>query len=179
MKSMIDIQSYIQPVLYILNKAKMSLDTHKISKILYFADREHLAKYGNSITQDTYIAMKYGPVPSHIYDIIKVVLGNNSDAFDYDFLKFYFEKSTDNKISAKISFDIDEFSTSEIECLNNSITEYLDKPFMFLTNASHDLAWDSAIDSMDILKIAEAGGANQSMINYIRENNNISNAKFY
>ena len=34
---------------------------HKICKILYFADREHLSKYGRSITGDVYIAMTYGP----------------------------------------------------------------------------------------------------------------------
>ena len=178
MKSMINIQSYIQPVLYILNQAKMPLDTHKISKILYFADREHLAKYGNSITKDTYIAMKYGPVPSHIYDIIKFVLGS-SDIFANESLNDYFEKSSENKILSKVTYDEDEFSESEIECLDNSIQQYLDKSFMFLTNASHDLAWDCAIDTMDILNIAKAGGANQDMLNYIQEHNNLLNAKFH
>jgi len=37
-------------------------DFHKIFKIIYFADRQHLADWGRPITGDTYIAMEAGPV---------------------------------------------------------------------------------------------------------------------
>lgn len=135
-----NIQSFIQPVLYILNKAGKPLDTHKISKILYFADREHLAKYGTSITDDSYIAMKYGPVPSTIYDIIKAVLGS-SEIIPEEVVNNYFEKFSEKEINALAGYDEDEFSQSEIECLDNSLKKYLNRSFSFLTNESHDLAW--------------------------------------
>lgn len=173
-----NIQSFIQPVLYILNKAAKPLDTHKISKILYFADREHLAKYGTTITDDNYIAMKYGPVPSNIYDIIKVVLGTG-EIIPEEIIKQYFEKHSEKEISAISDFEEDEFSKSEIECLNNSIKKYLHKSFAFLTTESHDLAWNDAQYTMDILKIAKAGGADRNMLNYIKEHNELANAKFY
>lgn len=44
----------LQAVLYIANRVERK-DFHKIFKVLYFADREHLIKYGRPITGDTYI----------------------------------------------------------------------------------------------------------------------------
>jgi len=34
-------------------------------KLLYFADFDHFARHGTSITGDTYIKLEYGPVPRH------------------------------------------------------------------------------------------------------------------
>jgi uncharacterized phage-associated protein len=64
----------IQAVLYIVAKLRRK-DFHKIFKILYFSDREHLNMYGRTITGDKYIAMSDGPVPSNLYDIFKSVEG--------------------------------------------------------------------------------------------------------
>lgn len=63
-----DANKSLQAVLYVVNRLKRR-DFHKIFKVLYFADRTHLIKYGRPITGDTYIAMEYGPVPSMIYDM--------------------------------------------------------------------------------------------------------------
>jgi len=171
------LQAYIQPVLYVLNKANQALDTHKISKILYFADREHLAKYGTSISNDCYIKMEYGPVPSSIYDIIKAVHGKPGIISKSE-VDSFFEVSEGNKIAAKLNFDQDEFSVTEMECLDASIEEHLSKSFIYLTYKSHDVAWKSAIDTMDTIKIAEAGGADENMLNYIRHFNEINTSRF-
>ena len=40
-------------------------------KIIYFADRYHLRRYGFTATDDSYYAMKLGPVASATYDILK------------------------------------------------------------------------------------------------------------
>lgn len=37
---------------------------HKLFKVLWFADLEHLKKYGRTVTGDTYVAMEFGPVTS-------------------------------------------------------------------------------------------------------------------
>jgi uncharacterized phage-associated protein len=42
-----------------------------LSKVLFFADRDHLRQYGRPVTGDMYIAMANGPVPSRIYDMVK------------------------------------------------------------------------------------------------------------
>ena len=46
----------IQAILYILQRMGGTCDIHRCCKILYFADNEHLSKYGRSITGDAYYA---------------------------------------------------------------------------------------------------------------------------
>jgi uncharacterized phage-associated protein len=41
-----------------------------LSKVLFFADRNHLRAYGRPITGDSYIAMVDGPVPSRSFSAI-------------------------------------------------------------------------------------------------------------
>jgi uncharacterized phage-associated protein len=43
----------------------------RLLKLLYIADRELLAETGRSLTGDRAMAMKHGPVLSHVYDLIK------------------------------------------------------------------------------------------------------------
>jgi hypothetical protein len=84
------------------------------------------------------------------------------------------------KEKEKVSnFDADEFSQTEMECLDESVKSYLTKSFDFLTNHSHDEAWMDATYTMDELKIAKAGGADRKMLNYIKEHNELVNARFY
>jgi uncharacterized phage-associated protein len=43
----------------------------KIFKLMYYADKEHLLRYGRPITGDRYVRMKWGPTPSTSYDMTK------------------------------------------------------------------------------------------------------------
>jgi uncharacterized phage-associated protein len=45
------------------------IDMIRALKLVFFADRYHLRKYGRPVTNDTYFAMKLGPVPSGVKDI--------------------------------------------------------------------------------------------------------------
>ena len=54
-------QAALAAVLYVAHRLPHST-LHTLSKVLYFADRKHLERYGRFIFGDTYIAMKFGPV---------------------------------------------------------------------------------------------------------------------
>src|SRR5580698_7181398 len=43
----------------------------KLAKLLYFADKLHLIRYGQPIIGDRYFKMEWGPVPSNGYNVIK------------------------------------------------------------------------------------------------------------
>lgn len=57
-------------VLYILDKTG-GVDFYHAFKILYFAEMKHLAKWGVGIVPDEFRALKYGSVPTQLYDAVK------------------------------------------------------------------------------------------------------------
>jgi uncharacterized phage-associated protein len=120
-----------EAVLFILNFLD-AVDKHKLSKLLYFADKIHLERYGRTITGDEYIKMEYGPVPSTVYDVIK---GNRCDLIPIH------TKGT--RLLPDRDADIEELSESDIICIRESIEQYGDKDFGELTDVSHDETWHS------------------------------------
>ena len=67
-----DVDKLKAVTLYILKKCGATDYIH-LFKILYFAEREHYADYGKRIAKDTFIAMEHGPVPSFLYNALKLV----------------------------------------------------------------------------------------------------------
>jgi uncharacterized phage-associated protein len=154
-------------ILYVLNEIRDGVDFLKLFKIIYFANQRHLVDYGRSIIDDRFVAMQNGPVLTDIYDKLR------SDRFEF------IERNPEGgyMIFAKELPDMDELSESDTECLKLSIEENKDLTFGELSGKSHDSAWRLAWDSrgdknsvpMDLLEIARAGGADEEMIDYIRE----------
>ncbi len=150
---------------------------HKVFKIIYFADQKHLTRYGRPIIGDTYIAMRDGPVPSRIYDIVKSVRGDSVFWNCMDFSQ-YFNIESDRYIFPKTKPDLDEFSESDLECLNESFDENKSLGFGQLKIKSHDDAYKNSVrdDAIDYEKIAKAGGAKRAIVQYmnvISENQHI------
>jgi len=171
-------------VLLYITKNLERADFLRVFKILYFAEQEHLVRFGRPIVGDSYIAMKHGPVPSTIYNELGNIgngLGKLIDGIVNNNISFsdYFEVKSDKIIIAKVEPDIEEISESELECLNESLEENKYLSFNELSEKSHDLAWNRANinDEMDVLDIAESGGASQEMLKYISilvENENLA-----
>jgi uncharacterized phage-associated protein len=154
-------------ILYVLNEIQDGVDFLKLFKIIYFANQRHLANYGRPIIDDQFVAMQNGPVLTDTYNKLR------KGRFDY------IEKNPEGgyMIFAKELPDMDELSTSDVECLKRSIKENKNLTFGKLSEKSHDSAWKQAWDSrenknsvpMDLIEIARAGGANSEMIDYIKE----------
>lgn len=166
-------------VLYIVNQCG-TVDIFHILKILYFADRAHYAEWGTRLSNDTFCAMDNGPVASHLYNALKDVTGKKplragsplkmiSDAL-YQAAPLY-----ENYVCAREKADMDELSASDIECLDRSIAENKGQGFGALSQKSHDRAWQEAYtrqknSEMDPLLMAEAGGASEETLEFIKEN---------
>jgi len=168
-QTIFDENKTIQAVLYIVTKLKRK-DLHKIFKILYFSDREHLSEYGRTITGDRYIAMNDGPVPSNLYDIFKSVRG---DGYFKDDGKFgaYFSVIGNDLIKANKEPELKMLSKTDIACINHSLQLYGEMSWDEIREKSHDYAWRNTtinhpIQFEDIIR--ETGGDDE-YVNYIRE----------
>lgn len=133
----------VNVLLYIINKLKQSnpeVDMHKVFKVLYFAEQKHITTYGRPIVGDNFIAMENGPVPSSLYDFIKVVRGDNKTSF-FENPKKYIKVTKGYFLETLQDADIDELSKSDIKCLDASIEENAQLDFNELTIKSHGSAW--------------------------------------
>jgi uncharacterized phage-associated protein len=171
------IATSIHALLFVLQRLGGMGDFHKLFKILYFADQKHLAKYGSLITDDNYIAMNNGPVPSIAYDILKALRGEGLlEEYRARFQR-YFTLLSKYEVKSSQSPNMDELSETARECIDESIKENDRLGFPELTTKSHDAAWErtSADCEMDVMEIAKAAGANEGMLEYIKESKSTSN----
>ena len=180
MQFMVDVEKAIEASLFIINKLGGECDIHKLFKILYFAEKDHLAKYGRPITADRFIAMKDGPVPSNIYDAIKTVRGDAKKPISFD-AHAVFSVRDKHYVSAKRYSDNDYLSETDIECLDESLALHKHLSYGGRVDASHDSAWKNTKLNSDIdyIDIAKAAGAKESLMEYIICNMENQNAFSY
>ncbi len=142
--------SALNATLYIIEKNGGVCDLHRVFKTLYFADREHLARYGRSITRDAYIAMKYGPVPSCTDDILKAVRGDSYFSYAAGDFSHLFEFINQFMVKAISQHDADELSETDIECLDYAINLCKGLSFNQLTELSHGEAWSAVSEGREM-----------------------------
>lgn len=173
-----DLQKSLQAILYVANRLKRK-DFHKIFKILYFADRNHLSNYGRTITGDFYVAMDDGPVPSKIYDIFKIVRGDGlfSSEKKSEF-EPYFKVQQWMFVVPQKDADLDILSGSDIEELDASLSLYGYLSWDEVREKSHDFAWrntakDHAIDLQNIMR---ENGEDEEYITFVSKQINLQKA---
>ena len=161
-----DEKTAVEAILYI---AKNSSEPtfHRIAKLLYFADRLHLERYGRFICGDDYVAMKHGPVPSEVYDILKTLRAaparlESAGAFTV---------KGGYTVTPLRDPNLEWLSDSDIECLDQSIKENDSLSFGVLTQKSHDDAWDSADenDFISIESIIKSIGNPDGLLDYLAD----------
>jgi uncharacterized phage-associated protein len=111
----IDSKKTTQAVNYLARKSGGQIDKLKTIKLLFFADRYHLRKFGRPVTNDNYFAMDLGPVGSGAKDIIDqtVYLPKKVKSYAEKFLD-----KEDNTVKSKEDVNMGVFSISDIEALN-------------------------------------------------------------
>ena len=60
----------LEVVLWFANK-EPGIDVHRLLKLLFFADKWHLNRYGRPIVGDNYCALQWGPAAMTTYDILE------------------------------------------------------------------------------------------------------------
>lgn len=170
----------INSILYALQSLGGRTDMHKLCKILYFADRQHLSTYGRSITGDRYIAMQFGPVPSCVDDILKALRGDSffSSSAEIEPLRECLVFENRYIIKGLKSPDTDELSGSDIKCLDYAVDLCKNKNFAELTEFSHGLAWTNTQRDreMSVKDILREIGDDEAYVEYIADNLKIQSA---
>jgi len=110
-----DYKKATQALNYFAEKSGGKINIMKALKLIYFADRYHLRKYGRLITNDTYYAMDNGPVASGVKDIAEESNFTGKEAQNY--ASNYIASSAKYYFVSKQSVDKSELSVSDIEAL--------------------------------------------------------------
>lgn len=109
-------------------------------KLLFFADMLHLNKYGRPIIGDDYVAMVNGPVASNTYDLLKgqeYLINQIEDDLGF--------KKDGYKVIATREPDTKKLSESDLECLQQTLTEYGHYTPTQLVDLTHEYeAWHKA-----------------------------------
>jgi len=146
-----DTDKAIELILYVASCLPKEKSTfHTISKVLYFADLCHLDRYGRLISEDRYIAMKRGPVPSAIYNLMKKDSFRGIDKLSAG----AFNIDNGYTVIPLRQPDKDYLSESEIECLDEMLSKYGSMSFGRLSSESHKGAWKKA-DENDAVKLED------------------------
>ena len=127
----------IELIVWLATKSP-NIDIYHIVKVLFFADKEHLNKYGRPILGDTYIHMDNGPVPSAIRDIVtqNVFLSPQHLQKVKQSLTIQSKENYYKTIAIREP-NIDYFSKSDIECLESSLKKYGKLSFDDLYQLTH------------------------------------------
>jgi uncharacterized phage-associated protein len=123
----------LETILYLSHRISDS-DVYGICKLLYLADKTSLQKYGRFIFGETYSALKAGATPSHAYNLLKEASVNPISGL---------EVQGDNIITFRDA-NLDYFSKSDIECLDQVIDVWGNVPNWSRGQAAHDNAWEKA-----------------------------------
>jgi uncharacterized phage-associated protein len=134
-------EKMVQAIAFFASRGVRNLDTLKSAKLLYFADRDHLLRYGRPIIGDDYHVMKDGPIPTKGLTQIQDALasspqGRHDAAFD-EYLTVERTRKYSHFILAKEP-DLEVFSDSDLEILDAIVAKYGDKTAWQLREIAHE-----------------------------------------
>lgn len=95
----------------LLNLVGGHYNSMALLKLAFFADRWHVRNFARPVSCDEYFAMKLGPLPSNIYDIVKSV-PTREETRGYDLSL------------EKIEIDYSLFSESDLEALQFAVDHF-------------------------------------------------------
>lgn len=167
-------------LLYILTHSEDGKrDIYSLVKAAYYAQQNHLAQYGTPLFKDCICALPFGPVPSNIYNVLKMARGDirelNYHKADNMHLAADAIAFENERYSAKEDPDLDFLSRSDIECLNYGISKVAGMSFSQIMDDTHGQEWARVCNSgsshkeMDIRNIAKEGNASEDALRYLED----------
>jgi len=137
----------LETLVYLANKDQRQ---YWILKTIYLADKEHLKRYGRMISNDSYRAMKQGPVPSLAYDIIKNVRGDGWYVFSDPEPSTALRVPDNQTVQPLRGANLGLLSATEIECLDYAYNSTKKLNFGQLKRLTHDKAYNAVEQDEEI-----------------------------
>ena len=96
----------------------------KLMKLLYFADREALLRWGSPITADTFYSMDRGPVLSRVLDLVTEGASPLESHYWEQHLQPHGQPHGDHEVRMVADPSRDELSEAETELLDEVFTRF-------------------------------------------------------
>ncbi len=143
-----DAYKFVNAVAYLASRCPEATKM-KVSKLLYYADKDHLLNYGRPVIGDRYVKMEFGPVPSMAYNLMK-----HDDRAPIEAQELFDERLEvqGNNIVPRSDPDLRYLSASDLEALDLVISKYGRLTPAQLSKLSHrEAGWKEAEmnDEMD------------------------------
>lgn len=167
-------------LLYILTHSNDGQrDIYSLVKTAYYAQQNHLAQYGTPLFKDCICALPFGPVPSNIYNVLKMASGDSNELNYHRSDDMHLASDAINfksgRYSAKEDPNMDFLSKSDIESLNYGIEKVAKMSFNQIKEDTHGMEWNRAFNSksslkeMNLLNIAKEGDASSDALLYLED----------
>jgi len=144
------------------------LDIHAALKSCYFADKSHINEHFQPIFGATYKAMKYGPVPLEIYEMMKGdglwlwEVGKQTTPWELDGYNL--------RPLANDAPNLEVFAESELEHLKGGFNRSVSMNFTSRTAATHGPDWQAADGGvMHYEHMIEPGDRRDDIVRWIKE----------
>lgn len=135
-----DAEKLVHALAFFSTQGVSDLDTMKAAKLLYFADKLHLQRYGRPILGDDYYCMKHGPIPTLSLNIIQSAMAGTDAADDAELMAEYFAVNTSGRFPRLVATkkpDLDVFSDTDVEVLRDVVSTYGSKTAWQLRELAH------------------------------------------
>jgi uncharacterized phage-associated protein len=146
-----------------------NVDLHAGLKACYFADKSHLNEHGRPIFGATYKAMKFGPVPLEIYEMMKGeviwLIESGVPAFPWR-IDGHQLRSIDNSHA-----DVSTLSETDLLHLASGLDRSRQMTFNERTAATHGPDWQKAdLGLMDYADMIDEGPDKAGLVAYLEAN---------
>jgi uncharacterized phage-associated protein len=164
-----DPQRAVEAILYVASRVG-DPTLLRVSKLLYFADKHHLSTRHRLVTGDGYVAMRNGPVPSEIYDLMKAVRGDGYHR-GAKVAAEAFKVVNERDLQPLRKPDLRYLSRSALESLDYAISKYGRMSTGQLIQTSHDASWKSADENnlIAIEGLALEAPNEQELLAYLKD----------
>ncbi len=130
-----DVNIVLESFYYLAKKIGSPVDKLAAVKLLFFADRYHLRKYGRLISDDIYFALPHGPVASNSLDILNIIMNGHNAGANKTYLK---RKSTNTFVAVDNTYELEYLSDSDVEALDFTIKNFSKHEAWELRNLTHE-----------------------------------------